>query len=157
MAEAEYHPHFPVHLAIDAGTSRTTGGVWFQVRGQDPLRKKVTVFGDYCVAGLFSEANAQAIKCRGEDLPCGGRIDTVRLDPAATARTGIGVAAYGEFERVFGSRITARWPMHRVADGLDQIEALPDPTPPCLIIHPRCTALKTAFLNYSRAKPGANG
>ena len=56
-----------------------------------------------------------------------------RLDPAATARTGIGVAAYGEFERVFGSRITARWPMHRVADGLDQIEALPDPTPPCLI------------------------
>ena len=73
-------------------------------------------------------------------MPCGGRIDTVRLDPAATARTGIGVAAYGEFERVFGSRITARWPMHRVADGLDQIEVLLDPTPPCLIIHPRCTA-----------------
>ena len=23
VAEAEYHPHFPVHLAIDAGTSRT--------------------------------------------------------------------------------------------------------------------------------------
>jgi len=40
-----------------------------------------------------------------DELPCHGRVDLVRLDPAATARSGTGPAAYGEYERVFGSRM----------------------------------------------------
>jgi hypothetical protein len=81
-----------------------------------------------------------------------GRADTVRLDPASGARTGIGPAAYGEFERVFGPRSTARWPGHRVTDGLDQLEVLLDKG--LLLIHPRCTTLKAAFQNYARRRTG---
>ena len=150
--KAEYDPRFPVHLAIDCGVSRHVGAVFFQVREIAPAKHRVTVFGDYHAEGRYSGSNATAIKGRADDLPCRGRIDAVRLDPAATARTGIGPSAYGEFERIFGSRITARWPSHRVLDGLDQIEILLDSD--CLLIHPRCVHLKTAFQNYTRAQRG---
>ncbi len=110
------------------------------------------MFGNYVAKGLFSEANAKAIKRRGEELPCKGRVDVVRIDPAATANTGIGIAAYAEFERVFGSRFLARSPHHLVVDGLDQIEVLLDQGN--LLIHPRCQDLKAAFQNYRRAQRG---
>jgi phage terminase large subunit-like protein len=146
---AEYDYRFRVYLAIDCGVSRHVGAVFFQVREIDANRHKITVFGDYHAEGRFSEANALAIKAKAEDLRCRGRIDAVRLDPASTARTGVGPAAYGEFERVFGSRILDRWPQHPVLDGLDQIEILLDSG--CLVIHPRCATLKAAFQNYARA------
>ena len=166
---AEYDHRFPVHLAIDCGVSRHVAAVWFQVRpGGLPAattpggwllpvaagvaEATVTVFGDYHAEGLYSEAAARAIVAYGEHLPCRGRLDVVRLDPAATARTGIGPAAYGEFERVFGSTILARWPQHRVLDGLDQLEILLDSGR--LVIHPRCAHLKAAFQNYARAHRG---
>ena len=88
-------------------------------------------------------------------LPCQGRIDVVRIDPAATARTSLGPIAYGEYERVFGSRILARWPTHLVLDGLDTIELLLDTGN--LTIHPRCVKLREAFGNYCRKCQGANG
>jgi len=149
---AEYDPNFPVHLAIDCGVSRHVGAVWFQARGLDPLRRRVTVFGDYHAEGLYSEAAAKAIWARGRELSCLGRADTVRLDPASSARTGIGPTAYGEFERVFGPKVLARWPGHRVTDGLDQLEVLLDKG--LLLIHPRCTKLKAAFQNYARRRTG---
>ena len=86
----------------------------------------MTVFGDYHAEGLYSEAAARAILARGQELPCRGRYDRVRLDPASSARTGIGPTAYAEFERVFGPRALGRWPLHRVLDGLDQVEVLLD-------------------------------
>ena len=113
---------------------------------------RVTVFGDYHGEGLYSEASAQAIRSQAEELPCRGRLDTVRLDPASSARTGIGPAAYGEFERVFGARVLSRWPVHRVADGLDQLEVMLDRGG--LLIHPRCLALKSALQNYCRKRTG---
>jgi hypothetical protein len=146
--EAAYDPAWPVHLAIDCGVSRHTAAVWFQVRGRDPFAQRVTVFGDWHGEGLYSEAAAKAILARCWELPSGSRLDTVRLDPASAARTGIGPAAYGEFERVFGRSALAHWPQHRVADGLDQIEVLLDKG--LLLIHPRCTKLKQAFQNYVR-------
>ena len=88
---------------------------------------------------------AASCRCRGEWA-------TVRLDPAADARTGIGPTAYGEFERVFGPRATGRWPRHRVTDGLDQLEVLLDRG--LLLIHPRCENLKAAFQNYARKRTG---
>ena len=104
--EAEYHPAYAVRCAIDAGTSRHTAAVFFQVRGNpDSDRPRVTVFADYHALDVFSQKNARAIKELADQLPCHGRIDLVRLDPAATARSGIGPAAYGEYERVFGARI----------------------------------------------------
>ena len=82
-----------------------------------------------------------------------GTPDLVRLDPASTARTGVGPAAFGEFARVFGGSIVGRWPSHRVADGLDQLEVLLDRG--LLLVHPRCETLISAFQNYSRARgPG---
>jgi hypothetical protein len=149
---AEYDPRYPVHLAIDCGVSRHVGAVWFQVRGLDPAQRRVTVFGDFHAEGLYSEAAAKAIWARGGELPCRGQADTVRLDPASSARTGIGPTAYAEFERVFGPRSLARWPGHRVTDGLDQLEVLLDRG--LLVVHPRCTKLKAAFLNYARRRTG---
>jgi hypothetical protein len=110
----------------------------------------VTVFGDFHTEGLYSAAAAKAIRARSEELPCRGRADTVRLDPASTARTGIGPTAYAEFERVFSSRSLAQWPQHRVSDGLDRIEVLLDKG--LLLIHPRCARLESAFRNYGRRR-----
>ena len=76
----------------------------------------------------------------------------VRLDPAASARSSLGPAAYAEYEREFGSRIIARWPQHLVLDGLDTIENLLETGD--LKIHPRCTRLKDAFRNYCRQRRG---
>jgi hypothetical protein len=149
---AEYDPRFRVHLAIDCGVSRHVGAVWFQARELAPGKHRVTVFGDYHAEGLYSEAAARAIRTRGEELTNPGRLDSVRLDPAASARTGIGPTAYGEFARIFGERLLDRWPSHRVTDGLDQLEVLLETG--CLVIHPRCVKLKAAFQNYARKRTG---
>ncbi len=149
--EAEYHARYAVHCAIDAGTSRTTAAVFFQVRGNPAGdRPRVTVFGDYLALDVFSQKNARAIQALVDQLPCRGHLNRVRLDPSATARSAIGPAAYGEYERVFGSRILDRWPFHLVMDGLDTIELLLDSGN--LIIHPRCLHLKDAFRNYCRKR-----
>jgi hypothetical protein len=147
--EAEYDPAWMVRCAVDAGSSRHTAAVFFQVR-TDPAttRPRVTVFADYHALDVFSQKNAQAIKRLGEGLPCRGKIDLVRVDPASTARSLIGPAAYSEYERVIGTRILARWPHHMVLDGLDTLELLLDRGN--LLIHPRCTRLKEAFVSYRR-------
>lgn len=156
--DAEYKTGYQVHTAIDAGTSRHTGGVFFQIIPQMVGDPHVHVFGDYYAVDLVSEENAiainQAVKSLSYSTP-----EIVRIDPAANARTGIGPAAYHEYERVFGSRL-ARWPMHGVVDGLDQIELLlggPQKPPPGqavksprILIHPRCKHLIDAFQNYRR-------
>jgi len=98
------HPRYAVHCAIDAGTSRTTAAVFFQVRGSPAGdRPQFTVFGDYLALDVFSLKNARAIQALADQLPCHGHLNRVRLDPAATARSSLGAAAYGEYERVFGS------------------------------------------------------
>jgi phage terminase large subunit-like protein len=53
-----------------------------------------------------------AMKELADQLPCHGKIDCVRLDPAAAARSSLGPAAYSEYEQVFGSRFIGRWPCH---------------------------------------------
>ena len=154
LAGADFHPGYPVHLAVDAGTSRHTAAVFFQVRGRvDSDRPQVTVFGEYHAEGLMSEKNARAIEAVAGQLPCRGVIDLVRLDPSSTARSGVGPNAYGEYERVFGSRRIGRWPGHKVLDGLDTIELLLDNNN--LILHPRCVGLKHAFRNYCKQRRGS--
>jgi len=149
--EAEYHPGYPVRCAIDAGTSRHTAAVFFQVRSNPTSdRPRVTVFADYHALDVVSEKNARAIKALADQLPCHGRIDLVHVDPAATARSSLGPAAYREYERVFGARLLARWPHHLVLDGLDTIELLLETDN--LTIHPRCSHLKDAFGNYCRQR-----
>jgi hypothetical protein len=151
--DAEFHPGYPVRCAIDAGTSRHTGAVFLQVRPSVlDDRPRITVFGEYHCVDTMSARNAQAIKKVADDLPCRGRLDAVRLDPAATAKSSLGPAAYGEYERIFGSRLVARWPQHLVLDGLDTIELLLDTGH--LTIHPRCVKLKEAFENYCRKRHG---
>ena len=155
-AEAEYHPGYPVRCAIDAGTSRHTAAVFLQVRPTGfSGRPLVTVFADYYAVDVVSENNAVAIKEQAKELPCRGRIDLVRLDPAASARSSLGPAAYGEYERVFGPRIVARWPQHLVLDGLDTIELLLDAGN--LLIHPRCRGCWTRFASYCKQRRGASG
>ena len=72
-------PDYFVRCAIDAGTSRHTAAVFFQVRsnpGSD--RPRVTVFADYHALDVVSQKNAHAIKELAHQLPCHGRIDQVR-------------------------------------------------------------------------------
>ena len=151
--DAEYNPAYFVRCAIDAGTSRHTAAVFFQVRNNSTSdRKTVTVFGDYHAVDVVSQKNARAIKALADQLPCRGRIDQVRLDPAASARSSLGPAAFSEYQREFGERIVSRWPTHLVLDGLDMIENLLETGD--LKIHPRCTHLKDAFRNYARQRRG---
>jgi hypothetical protein len=115
----------------------------------------VTVFGDYLAVDTVSADNAEALR-RLADRLCNGRLERVRLDPAATARTGVGPAAFGEYERVFGPRIVAFWPTHGVTDGLDTLELLVGSATrePDLLIHPRCSHLIGAFNGYVRELRG---
>ena len=79
----------------------------------------MTVFGDYYGYDIVSADNARAIYSKCKELSYSGP-EIVRLDPAATAHTSLGPVAYNEYARVFGERITGRWPSHPVVDGLDQ-------------------------------------
>ena len=112
----------------------------------------MTVFGDYHALDVVSRKNALAIKGLADRLPCRGKIDLVRLDPAASARSSLGPAAYSEYEQVFGSRLVARWPSHLVLDGLETLDLLLESGN--LLIHPRCTRLKDAFQTYRRQRRG---
>jgi hypothetical protein len=145
----------PVHVAIDAGTSRHTGAVFFQIRPHHSGWPQVVVFGDYYAKDVVSAENAEAILKECKRLSYSGP-DVVRLDPAANARTSIGPAAYNEYERVFGHRVIGRWPSHPVNDGLDQLELMlgKPPDEPRILIHPRCRHLIHAFQNYRRAEHG---
>jgi hypothetical protein len=150
---AEYHPGLPVKLAIDCGVSRHVGALWFQSRERDAHRRVINVFADFYAVDRTSEVNAAAILARTREV-CGGRLDAVYLDPASTARSGVGPAARGEFARVLGERITSTWPVHRVLEGLDQVEILlggPEREPD-LMIHPRCAFLIESFRTYRRAE-----
>ena len=152
--EAEYHPAYFVRCAIDAGTSRHTAAVFFQVRNHpDSDRKRVTVFADYHALDVVSQKNARAIKELAHQLPCHGRIDQVRARPG---RVGSIVPRPGRL-RANTSGCSARessrrWPQHLVLDGLDTIENLLDTGD--LVIHPRCVRLKDAFRNYCRQRRG---
>lgn len=149
---AEYDRRLPACLGIDAGTSRHTGAVFFQGERLDGYRVRITAFAEYLAKDKYSQENARAIKAHGETMPCQGRLDLVRIDPASVAKTSIGPAAYEEYEKVFGSRKLAKAPGGIVADTLDLMECLLDQQ--LLIIHPRCTHLIDAFRNYRRLERG---
>ena len=148
--DADWHPDYPTHLAIDCGVSRHTAAVWFQCRPIDQRRARITVFGDFHAEGLYSQAAARAIRARSLELPHRGREHTIRLDPASSARTGIGPTARAEFAAVFTRPSPSPWPLHPVADGLDQMATLIDQG--LLWIHPRCERLKAALASYRRKK-----
>jgi hypothetical protein len=145
---AIFHPAYGVNLAIDAGTSRHTAAVWFQLHPLDHYRTRVVVIGDFHCEGPYAAQAAALIDQKAQELPHRGKHERVRLDPAASARTGIGPAAFGEYENRFGHRITAKWPLHGVVDGLDQIETLLDTD--CLWINPGCQHVISAFNNFAR-------
>jgi hypothetical protein len=150
-ARAEFIPGLPVKVAIDCGLSRHVGALWFQVRERDAHRRILSVFADYYAVDKTSEFHAKAILARSQEL-CQGRLGAVYLDPASTARSGVGPAARGEFARVLGERITTTWPAHRVLEGLDQVEILlggPEREPD-LIIHPRCRFSIESLQTYRR-------
>jgi hypothetical protein len=77
-------------------------------------------------------------------------VDTVRIDPASSQRTGIGPAAYNAYERVFTSRKLAKAPGGKVVDMLDFIACLLEKQ--LLRIHPRCKHLIQSFREYKRAE-----
>lgn len=157
LPDAEFRPGRPVYAAIDSGVSRHTGAVFFQFEQLDAIRVRINVFGDYYAVDLYSEANALAVLETVKALTIGPDgmsrgPDFALLDPAATAHSGVGPAAFGEYKRVFGERRTQFWPQHLVIDGLDQLELLMGGKyrEPELLIHPRCQHLIDAFNGYVR-------
>jgi hypothetical protein len=151
--DAEYDPHLPVYLAVDCGTSRYTGATFFQARPQRDGTFSVTVFADYLGVDLISEVNARALRGMADSV-CNGRLDRVRLDPASKARTSVGPVVYGEYERIFGSRAIAPWPLMSVRESLDMLDTLIRPAagPPMIRIHPRCETTIRAIECFRRAK-----
>ncbi len=127
----------------------------FQVRPHPNGGVLVLVFGEYLGIDIMSADNAVAIRGECVTRSLGGPT-LVRLDPAANQRTSLGPVAYKEYENVFGPRITARWPMHPVVDGLEQVELLLGGLTGVvrLLIHPRCKHLIAAMQNYARQKRG---
>jgi hypothetical protein len=157
--KAAYHPHFPVHIAIDSGVY--TGAVWFQIRPRINSRGvTVTVFADYLSEGLGAEKSAAAIRRQSEAL-CGIGWDRARVstDPAGDSRTAIGPTVRGEYLRqgLKGKNGLESWPSGgRKTDGLQFLEALlmsADGTV-TLTIHPNCRRLIQALQCYTRAKRG---
>ena len=68
--EAEYHCGYYVRCAIDAGTSRHTGAVFFQVRARpEDDRPRVTVFAEYHAADVVSHKNAAGDQGAGRSAP----------------------------------------------------------------------------------------
>ena len=60
--DAEYQTGLPVRCAIDAGVSRHTAAVYYQVQQMRAGWNRVTVFGDYHAVDVISAANAAAIR-----------------------------------------------------------------------------------------------
>jgi hypothetical protein len=122
--------------------------VLFQVRENGPYRSLVTVFASWLSFDKYSEVNAELIKQLVIERT-GGLVDVIRLDPAATAKTGVGPSAFDSYQNVLGWSV-AFWPQHQVQDGIDQIQMLlGEPgREPDLIIHPRAVELIQAFNGY---------
>jgi hypothetical protein len=135
-----------IHRRVDQGTMK----LGFLIAPTANDIRDVMVEGPSGLLDVVRLKNAIAIKAQADSLSCHGRIDLVRLDPSAVGRSSLGPAAYGEYARVFGSRIVARWPHHQVLDGLDTIELLLDTG--YLTMHPRGTRLLDAFRNYCRKR-----
>jgi hypothetical protein len=143
---AEYDPRYPVHLAVDSGVH--TGAVWFQVReGYRPGDTVVTVFGDYYAFDRPPFDIAGEILGRSKQL-CRGRVDRGTTDPAGASMNATGVIVLAEYARA-GLRLEG-WPCGPVVDGLTLVNSFVAIEPPCLLVHPRCTDLITAFANYKR-------
>jgi hypothetical protein len=141
-----------VQIACDAGTSRTTGAVLFQVSEVDRYRKRVTVFADYLAVDVVSEANALAIRDLLLTHAVGSSLHRLWIDPASSARTSIGPVCLAEFQRVFGASRVTQSPRGSITDGLELIEILL-----CqgdLLIHPRCRHTIDAFRKYEWARVG---
>jgi hypothetical protein len=149
---AEYRPEQPIIIGVDAGTSRTTGGVFLQSRRVDKYRVAFTCFGEYLAVDTYSGQNAAAIVSTLGHVAPRCRVDQMWIDASSTARTSIGPAAFGEYQAAFG-RMLASAPSWNVADGLDVISGLLDRGD--LVVHPRCTHLIEALKSYMRARAGS--
>ena len=143
-----YLPGIPVQLGIDIGVGRFCAAVVCQAIKIDADRTRFQIIADYLAEGLYSEQNAMAILEVVKQFP-EAEILTAWLDPASSARTGIGQSALSSVEKVFGARHVARF-LSSILDGLDQIELLLDHDD--LIIHPRCVNLISAMKAYTRAR-----
>jgi hypothetical protein len=149
--EAEYVPGLPVYVAVDAGVSRVTAAVLFHARQVGTYEWRFDYFGEVLVQDLYAAAAALAI---GRELEArtGGHFDMIFVDPASSARTGIGPAARAEYELAFGARKVTPWPLRPVLDGIDAVSMLLDKGQ--IRINPRCLGLIDAFPSYARRKVG---
>jgi len=148
-----YLPGVPIQLGIDIGTGRFCAAVIAQCIRLDASRVRFQILADYLSEGLYSEQNALAILEVVKQFPQ-AQVLMAWLDPASSARTGIGPAALGEVQRVFGDRRVSQSPQAPILDGLDQLELLLDHDD--LIIHPRAGHLIAAMKFYVRAKRAGN-
>jgi hypothetical protein len=156
---AEYDPAIPYYLAVDPGV--WTGAVLFQVRtvvgeradGKPQTLRFVNVFADYMLEGGTARQNASYLLGLAQQRT-GRTPDASFCDPAGGARNPVGPTVMQEYAAA--SLHLRPWANANpsVADSLDFVEGLLSaPTGvPGLTIHPRCTALRNAFLSYRRAK-----
>jgi hypothetical protein len=154
--EAQYDPRYAVHVAVDSGVH--CGAVWIQVLPPDgPASHNVRVIADYYREGLSAETNALNIRARTREL-CGEKPWKLRVshDPAGDARTPMGYTVRSEFERArlvsHDGRLES-WGSPTKSDNLALVEALLEAADGTvsLHVHPRCSNVIAAFMNYARA------
>jgi phage terminase large subunit-like protein len=148
---AEYQPGLAVRLAIDCGVSRHTGAIMFQVRENGPYRSLINVFADFYSMDQFSETNARQIMELVNERT-NGIVDIVVLDPAASAKSGVGPSAFSAYQEVFGWGVGFS-PSHSIQDGIDQVSMLlGEPgREPDLLVHSRCKHVIASFGGYTWA------
>ena len=149
-AAAEYHPAWPVVLAVDSGVF--AGAVLLQVAHPGSPYETVQVFGELLTEGQPAEAVARQI-LEVARLRCNGRLDVICTDPAGGARNPVGPTVFAEYERA-GLRPLRRWPVGPIADGLALVDSFVSPADgkARLLVHPRCTATVRALRSYRRAR-----
>jgi hypothetical protein len=147
-------PGLPIMISVDAGTSRWTAAVFFQCQRIDRYRIRFLILDDYLAVDRVSSDNAEAIRAQFRQRFPGEEIDRVFIDGASSARTSIGPAALGEYQRVFTDRKVLPIWRRSVTDSLDMIEAALDRGD--LVVHGKCGNLISAFKNYARASLGGD-
>jgi phage terminase large subunit-like protein len=145
-------PGLPIMISVDAGTSRWTAATFFQCQRIDRYRIRFLILDDYLAVDRVSSDNAEAIRAQFRQRFPGEEIDRVFIDGASSARTSIGPAALGEYQRVFTDRKVLPIWRRSVTDSLDMIEAALDRGD--LVVHGKCGNLISAFKNYARQQVG---
>lgn len=150
----EYDPRFRVHVPIDYGVH--TCGVFFQIKKfirNGMPEEDVAIFAEHYAESLTPAENAERIRAVADRF-CGGRMDRMSMDSAANGREPVGTTGRNEYYRAGFHKVK---PWAKVKSRKDNLEIIDTFVKTAdgrrhLFVHPRCTGMRRAFMQYARAR-----